>query len=137
MFPGRAKVEAAFEDLDPQVVFFVDHDAHLLALIDEHRAGAIGIGVLAADELAFDEELPVDCFQRADIDVDQLAREFALLVQLFDAAAEDLADLGTVGVGRARDKGEVGQIAGEADAAADDDVGLWAGAAQPFAAGLG
>ena len=100
-------------------------------------AGTFGIGVFAADELAFDEELAVDGFQRADVDVDQLAGELALLVQLFDAAAEDLADLGAVGVGRAGDEREVGQVASQADAAADDDVGLRAGAAQPFAAGLG
>ena len=124
LLPGGAEVEAAFEHLDPQVILFVDHHAHLLALIDDDGAGAFGVGMLAADELPLDQELAIDGFQRADVDVDQLAGELALLVQLFDAAAEDLADLGAVGVGRARDEREVGQVAGQANAAADDDVGL-------------
>ena len=42
--------------------------------IDEHAAGAFGIGVFAADELPLDEELAVDGFQRADVDVDQAGR---------------------------------------------------------------
>ncbi len=102
-----------------------------------HGAGALGLGVLAADELPLDEELPIDRFQLADVDVDQLAGELALLVQLFDAAAEDLADFGAVGVGRPGDEREIGQVAGQANAAADDDVGFRAGAPQPFAAGFG
>ena len=106
LFPRGAEIEAAFENLDPQVVLFVDHHAHLLALIDDDGPGAFGIGVLAADELPLDQELPIDGFQCADIDVDQLAGELALLVQLFDAAAEDLADFGPVGVGGAGDERE-------------------------------
>ena len=136
LLPGRAEIEAALEDLDPQVVLFVDHHAHLLALVDDHGAGALGIGVLAADELALDQKLAVDGFERADVDVNHLAGELALLVQLLDARAEDFADLGAVGVGRTGDEREIGQIAGQANAAADDDIGLGARAAQPFAAGL-
>ncbi len=46
-------------------------------------------------------------------------------------------DLGAV-LGRGpADEGEVGQVAGQADAAADDDVGLGPGAPQPFTARLG
>src|SRR5436190_128986 len=137
LFPSSAEIETTLEDLDSQVVLFVDHHAHLLTLVDEHGAGAFGIGMLAADELALDQELAVDGFQGADINVDQLAGELALLVQLFDAAAENFTDFGAVGVGRARDEWEVGQVAGKADATANDDVGFRAGAAQPFAAGLG
>ena len=48
---------------------------------------------------------------------------------------QDLLDLRAV-LGRGpADEGKVGQVAGQADAAADDDVGLGPGAAQPFAAG--
>ncbi len=118
------------------MVLFVDHHAHLLALIDQYGAGAFGIGVFAADELTFDEELSVYRFERADIDVNQLAGELALLVQFFDAVAKDFADLGPIGIGCTRDEGEIGQVAREADAATDDDIGFRAGTAQPLAAGL-
>ena len=73
-------------------------------------AGAFGLGMLAADELPLDQELPIDGFQRADVDVDQLAGELALLVQRLDAAAQDLADLGAVGVGRARMNGKSARL---------------------------
>ena len=46
------------------------------------------------------------------------------------------ADLVAVALGRPGDEREVGQVARQADAAADDDVGLRAGAAEPFAARL-
>ena len=36
--------------------------------------------------------------------------KLALLVQLFDAVAEDVADLGAVGVGRAGDEGESARL---------------------------
>lgn len=136
LFPSGGEVEAALENLDAQMVLFVDHHAGLFALVDEDGAGPFGIRMFAADELTFDEELAVDCFQGTYVDVDELAGEFALSVKFFDAAAKYLADLGTVGVGRARDEGEVGQIAGEPNAATDDDIRFWAGTAQPFAAGL-
>ena len=83
---AAAEVEAALEDLDPQVILFVDHHADLLARIDDDAAGALGVGMLAADELPLDEELPVDGFQRADVDVDQLAGELALLRAAFRCA---------------------------------------------------
>ena len=78
LLPGRVEVEAAVEHLDPQVVLFVDHHADLLARIDGDAARALGLGMLAADQLPLDEELAVDLFQRADVDVDQLAGELAL-----------------------------------------------------------
>ena len=73
LLPGGAEVEPALHDLDPQVILFVDHHADLLARVDGHAAGALGLGMLAADELPLDQELAVDRFQRADVDVDQLA----------------------------------------------------------------
>ena len=109
---------------------------NLLAGIDGHAAGTLGLGVFAADQLPLDQELPIDLFQRADVDVNQLAGELAGAVQRGDAVAEDSADLVAVAVGGSGDEGKVGQVARQANAAADDDVGLRAGAAQPFAARL-
>ena len=51
-----------------------------------------------------------------------------------DALVQDLLDLGAVLRRGPADEGEVGQVAGQADAAADDDVGLGARAPQPLAA---
>ena len=69
-------------------------------------AGAFGIGMLAADELPLDQELPIDGLQRADVDVNQLARELALGVEFLDPLAENLADLCPVRVGRPGDERE-------------------------------
>ena len=57
-------------------------------------------------------------------------------MEFFDASAEDFADFGAVCVGRARDEREVGEVTGEPDAAADDDIRLGPRTAQPLAAGL-
>ena len=74
--------------LHPQVIFLVDHQADLLALVDGHAAGAFGLGMLAADELPLDQELPIDAVQRADVDVAQFAREPASFVQLLDRRSD-------------------------------------------------
>ena len=101
------------------------------AAVDGHGAAALGLGVLAADQVPLDEELAVDA-SPARRRRRRAARSEALMRQ--DALAQDLLDLGAVLRRGAADEGEVGQIAGQADAAADDDVRLGAGAAQPFAA---
>src|SRR5688572_4294390 len=104
------------------MVFLVDHHADLFALIDDDGPGALSVGMFAADELAFDEELPVDGFQRAHINEDQLPGELALLVQLLDASAKNLSDLSAVGIGCPGDEREIGEIPREPDAAADHNV---------------
>ena len=47
--------------------------------VDGHGAGALALGVLAADELPLDEELAVDALQVVDVDVEQLAGLAAML----------------------------------------------------------
>src|SRR5262249_35247414 len=44
LLPSGTKVQAAFEDLDAQMVLFVDHDACLLALIEKNGAGSLRVG---------------------------------------------------------------------------------------------
>src|SRR5262249_31302096 len=58
-------------------------------------------------------------------------------LQLGDALAELALDLGLLVGAGAVAEGEGGQVAREADAAGDDDVGLRTGAAQPLAARVG
>ena len=123
--------------LDPQVIFFVDHHADLLARIDGHAAGPLALGVFAADELPLDEELAVDAFQLADVDVDQLAGELARLVQLSIRSRRMLLDLGAVAVGGAAMNGKSARLRARRMRLLDDDVRLRAGAPQPFAARLG
>ena len=55
-----AQVQPALHHLDPQVVLLVDHQAELLAAVDGHGAGALALGMFAADEVPLDEELAVD-----------------------------------------------------------------------------
>ena len=54
-----------------------------------------------------------------------------------DPLVQDLLDPRAVLRRGAADEGEVGQVPRQADAAADDDVGLGAGAPQPLAAAVG
>ena len=130
LLPGGLQVEPAVHHLDAQMVLLVDHQADLLVAVDGHAAGALAFGMFAADQLPLDEELAVDALQLVDVDVLELAR----LLHLQHAVAEHVLDLGAVGLAGAADEGKLGQVAGQADAAADDDVALGAGAPQPFAA---
>ena len=63
LLPDALQVQAALHDLHAEVVFLVDHQAELLAAVDGHGAGALALGVLAADEVPLDEQLPIDAFQ--------------------------------------------------------------------------
>ena len=131
LLPDAVQVQPALHHLDAQVVLLVDHQAELLVAVDGHGAGALALGVLAADQVPLDEELAVDLLQLRQVDVEQVG----LGGDGQDPLVQDLLDLGAV-LGRGpADEGEVGQVAGQADAAADDDVGLGPGAPQPFAAG--
>ena len=120
--------------LDAQVIFFVDHQADLLVRIDHHAAGALRFGMFAADELPFDQKLPIDAVQIADVDVRQLAGRFA---NFQHAVAQDSFDIGAILLRGAADEGELGQIARQANARAHDDIGLGAAAAKPFADRVG
>ena len=132
LFPDAAQVQAALHHLDPQVVLLVDHQAELLAAVDGHGAGALALGVLAADQVPLDEKLTIDLFQPRQVDVQQLV----LGDDLEDPFVQDLFDPQAVLRRGAADEGEIGQVARQADAAADDDVGLGARAPQPLAAVL-
>lgn len=101
LLPGGGEIEPTLEDLDSEVVLFVDHHAGLLALVDEDGAGTLGIRMFATDELTFDQELPVDRFKGTHIDVDELTGELPLRMKFLNAATKDLADFGTVSIGRA------------------------------------
>ena len=70
LLPDALQVQAALHDLDAQVVLFVDHQAELLVAVDGHGAGALALGVLAADQLAFDEELAIDALELVHVDVE-------------------------------------------------------------------
>ncbi len=139
LLPDALQVEAALHDLDPQMVFLVDHEAEFLGLVDGHGPAALALGLLAADEVPLDQQLAIDAFQFIDGDIEQVGPEFVREKRLRsdDAVAEDPLDLHAV-LGRGpADEGKFGQVPRQADPAADDDVGLGAVASEPLAAGLG
>src|SRR5438067_2436195 len=114
------------------MVFLVDHQAYSFARHQGNASWTFRGGQLAANELSLDQKLSVQWGQSGNIDVFQPRLE----IEFGDALAQHAFDLGfLVGAGAVAEwKG--GQVASQADAAGDDDVGLWPGAAQPFAAGV-
>ncbi len=86
--------------------------------------------MFTADELPLDEHLPVEGLQQVDIEI----REFLGGLQPLHLLAEggfDIRPHGVVGAGR---KWKLSEIAGQADAAGDDDVRVGTRAAQPLTA---
>jgi hypothetical protein len=106
--------------LDAQMIFLVDHQADLLAAINGHAAGPFAFGMLAADELALDQELPIQPFEFVDVEI----LEMISIRNLHDALAQrslDLDPIGRRGLGNER---MIGQIAGQTNPAADHNVRL-------------
>ena len=130
--PAVVEREAAAEDLHPQMVLLVDHQAQVLVVADADAARAVRLGMLAADELPLDEELAVEVFEVGDVDVAQLGVD----PELVELRAERFFDLRLGVVVGPVGEGELGQVPRQADAAGDDDVGLGTGPAQPLAAGV-
>jgi hypothetical protein len=98
--------------------------------IDQHAPRAFGVGQFAADQLPLDQKLAVDFVQRVDID----ERDGIPFLDAFQAFAHRTFDGRPVQSRAFPHERKIRHIAGQADAAADDDVRIGAGAAQPFAA---
>ena len=98
-------------------------------------AGSIAFGQFAADQLSLDQELAIDRFHAASTSRKMQIRQLFELQQI--CSRKRLLDRRAIMFGAAANEGKIRQIAGQANAAADDDVRLGARAAQPFAALLG
>lgn len=120
LLPGRFQVEAAVHYLKAKVVFFVDHQAKGLLLVDRDAASPGRFGKFAADQLPFDEELAVKLREAADIDVEQVLP----LVDRRNGSLDGPLNTGTIRFRTAADEGEVRKVAHKANPAADDNVRL-------------
>jgi hypothetical protein len=82
---------------------------------------------------AFDEELAIDFAERVDVDVADLGQRLEFIEPCPDLAF----DAQPILIGTASDEGEIGEVAGQSDPAADHDIRFGARTAQPFAASPG
>ena len=112
------------------MILFVDHHAVLFARIDGDGSRSIGIGDLAADQLSFDQELPIDLGQLFDIDVADVFPVFDRIHSCPNRAF----DTDSVFVAAAADEGKVGEVSGQPNPTADHDVRFGTGPPQPFSA---
>ncbi len=131
--PCFFELEAGAEDLDAEVVFFVDHDADGFIVGDGDAAGAFASGVLFGDEVSFDEHLAVDFVGFFHIDVEG-GSALGEAEEAFAAEFVEFGALEAVGFGH---EGVAGDVAGKADAGGDDDFVLGSGAGEPFAGLVG
>ena len=76
--------------------------------------------MLAADELPLDQKLPIDLRQLAHLQVERIwPANLPGSCSASTRVAQNLLDLGPVGVGRPRDERKVGQVPRQPDAAAE------------------
>ena len=128
--PGRFEVEPALHHLDPQVILFVDHQAEFLVAADGHRTRAAGLGQLAADQLPLDKELAVDRGKLFNIDVEQVV----LIGKTGNRGLQLGLNPAAILRGSPADERVVGEVARQADATGNHDVGLGAHSPEPFTA---
>lgn len=128
LLPGPFEVQAAVHYLDTEVVLFVDHQAVSLMSVDGHRASSGAFGMLAADQMPFDQELAVKFGQRFHVYVEQLLA----FLQIGNAIVQSVFDMIAIGFRSATNKGIVGQIAGKPYAAADYNIRFGSRTSQPF-----
>ena len=118
LLPGPEQIEPAVHALDAQVVFLVDHQADLLHHIDRNAAGALRLGMLAADELPLHQKLAVDLLQVPHVDVLKRPAHG----NCGDPVAEHLLHFQAILLRGAAHKRIVGHIAGQPHPAAHHDV---------------
>ena len=128
LLPRAVEVEAAVHALDAEVILLVDHQAHLFEPVDGDAPCALGIGMLAADQLPLDEEAPVDFLKVADVDVIELAPHR----HRRDPFAEDALGVGAVLLRRPAHERKLGEVARQTHPAAHHDVGIGPRSPEPF-----
>ena len=89
VLPCLVEGEAAAHHLEAEVVFLVDHQADGFLGSEGDAARPLGGGQLAADELPFHQQLPVQRRQPHDVEV----AEHRIELQLADALAQHALDL--------------------------------------------
>ena len=128
LLPGLAKCKAALHDLHPQVIFLVDHHAEAFVGVDGDAAGALDVSKFATDQLTLNEEVAVKIRQSFDVDIRHVAPAIDQRQLVAKAALNDAA----VGGRAVADEIELGQIASQSDARADDDVRFGPRPSQPL-----
>src|SRR5690606_29249910 len=118
------------QHLNAQVIFLVDHNGERFIAADRHGARHViaGGGVLTADEVALDEQLPFQRRALSEVDPKDVVGD-AAVGDLRAAALEHLETLAATG---AADEREAGKIARQSDAAGDDNLAVRPHATQPF-----
>lgn len=131
--PCGLQVETALHDLQPKMVFFVDHDTESFLGVEDHCARSFGFAEFVADQLPFHQKLAIEITEFCNVDVFGLFSER----KGFECFSDSSCDGGPV-LGRAfTDEREVRKVSGQANATAHDDVGFGAVASHPFAGLLG
>ena len=69
VLPGFVQGQATAQHLKPKLIFLVDHEADRLALVEGDAARPLSSGDLAANQLPFDQELPVQRTQAGHADI--------------------------------------------------------------------
>jgi hypothetical protein len=60
LFPRIVQLKPGPQDLDAKVILLVDHDRNGLAIADRNASWTVRGGVLLRDQVAFDQQLPID-----------------------------------------------------------------------------
>ena len=119
------------QHLNSQMIFFVDHHTVTFTFTDRDRARTISASQLAADQLAFHQQLAVQRSERFHVHMMHgTALDFRLQSRL-DLLHNLKADVGS----GARDKWKTGHIASQPDSAGNHNIRLRSIPAQPFATG--
>ncbi len=111
--PAFFERKSAVKRLQPEMIFFVDHDAVTFTLTDYHRASSVGFGEFATDDLTFDEQLAVERAKSFHIE-----KLHGLILRVcFEKTADELHDLMTRVGSETLDEWEPGEIASQANPA--------------------
>ena len=119
--------QAGCDQLHPQMIFLVDHDAEGFVVGYGDGAGDVGLGQVARDEVSFHKQLAVASRGLSQINPDHLLRQVAFENDL-PCQVDQLPPLSIAGPHYER---ESGNIAGQANPAAHDHVGFRTVVAQP------
>jgi len=123
------QLETRANRLHPQMIFFVDHNAKSLPPIHHHRAARALSGMLAADQVALHQHLPV---QRRKL-LQAFGERFLHFGKRFHVRPNQFENRTAVRfLGPAR-KRTVAQIAREPHPAADYNFVMWPFTTQPLA----
>ena len=125
--PNRRKTEPGGHRLNPQMVLLVDHDAEILVAVDQNGPRLIVLDKFTADQLAFEEILPIRRLQLVHFEKEKRIR----IEDFINRRLKRTDNIAAVELRNTADKRITGKVSGEPNPTRNHNVSVRTAPSEP------